>query len=188
MRIPFREPAIRVDLEAPPTSRTPSQGVTGDTVFQLDGIEVEARARIRRDPRQVGVSDDYIDPERMDVVRDHTRDFQDLLIRELGPGVRITPTTQGGSGQGFCVQSTRRRPTLYGEAVTGCRPALLIINGMPYGSIPTQPSTEGLRWMDLEEVESVRWIPPLDARLLYGQDRGKNGVLEIETRKGGSGR
>jgi Carboxypeptidase regulatory-like domain len=169
--------------------------------IEVEGLEVRVLSRESREARAAGTAFDRISPQEMEEVRDRFSRVVDVL-KALGPP-RLQITESGGGGASgasvrYCIASTRQRPSV-SELVEWrgrCQPALLAVDGV----ILFNPATEGVDFESMvllsgmasellmslqpEEIESVRFLQPQDARFRYGE-AGKFGALQIETRRGG---
>ena len=161
--------------------------------LEIQGIEVEVLSREREEWRRSGTAVNFVSPGEVDELRDRVGSALDLIRSRMGPRINIT-VRSGGRGSGalvdFCIQSSRRRPSvveLRQEYAGGCRPALLLMDGAvlfdPTGEAGSAEASELLLTMPPEDIESIRFLQPIDARFRYGE-AGKNGALILETRRG----
>lgn len=94
------------------------------------------------------------------------------MLRARFPGIRVWDPT--GPGQGICIRN-QRGSTSWNESSFGC--ALMLIDGLE-----ADPNTVAI--LHPEEIEAIQYISRIEARLAWGE-RGRYGVLLIETRRGG---
>lgn len=163
--------------------------------LQIRGITVEVLTRRDMEFRREGLTGarlDRVTPEEMDKLRDRVTNIVDILKSKGSPRIRITEASGHGFPMGFCIQWSRRRPSIYSEGSGGggCRSMLVILDGRPVqnaaGAGPTIPATDFILDMDPEEIESVQVLSPIQAGFRYGL-QGEYGALVIETRRGGRG-
>ena len=148
-----------------------------------------------------GRSGDYIGPEEIAEMADRTDRMLEVFRTKAPPRLRIEQS--GGNGSiVFCVQSSRRRPSVQEvlDLGTGCHPAMIVLDGTPIYTPPSNrefadilsPSLPAdVAALILEqrptEVRSIRVLTPTDAFFRYG-DAGRLGAVEITTTRGGRGR
>lgn len=156
--------------------------------LQVEGITVEVLSQTDRELRTEGFTGatlDRLTPEEMDQVRDRTTDIVDIIHQMGSPRIRITESGPQGFPLGFCMTWTRRAASVYHEqGGGGCKPMLIVLDGLPILGGPQIPPSAFILQMDPEEIESVRVLSPIQAEFRYGIDGG-NGALVIETRRGG---
>lgn len=163
--------------------------------ISLPGIDVEVVSEQERQARLLGRATDLI--SRADVAEAGERTSQVLEVIRAKAPPRLQIRQQGGiGGIVFCIQSTRRRPSVQElrELGTGCRPALLAMDGTvvhappltseggpaALGSLPEDVAQMILR-QNPGEIESIRILSPSDAFFRYGES-GRLGAVEIKTR------
>ena len=140
---------------------------------ELEGLTVEILSTQQFQYRSFGQRYDFIGPDLMDEYRVKYGEIGDML-RARFPGIRVWDP--GGPGSGICIQNQRGTTSMYGgESNAGC--ALMLIDGLE-----ADPNTVGT--LHPEEIEAIQYISRIEARLAWGE-RGRYGVLLIETRRGG---
>lgn len=137
---------------------------------ELEGLEIEVFGREAIEYRSTGIRYDFIGPELMEEYRVKYGAIVDM-IRARFPSVYVHQL--GSSSNSFCLRSTRASSSP-SEGNFGC--AIMFIDGLPALS-------EDVARLHPEEIESIRYIPRLEARLMYGED-GRYGVLRVVTRTG----
>lgn len=165
---------------------------------ELEGIEVEAMRREEMEARQQGWESEFIGPEEVAEAAERTNLLLEVMRSKAPPRLRIRQTG-GHGGISFCIQSTRRRPSVQElrELGDGCRPVLLVLDGVvAYAPPPvaemaaiTQASLPGhvakmLLEQDPNEIESIRILSPAQAFFRYGES-GRSGAVEITSRRPG---
>lgn len=165
---------------------------------QLEGIEVEGERREEREAREQGWQSEFIGPEEVAEAAERTNRLLEVMRAKAPPRLRIRQTG-GHGGITFCIQSTRRRPSVQDirELGDGCRPALLVLDGaVVYAPPPvtemaqiTQASLPGhvakmLLEQDPNEIESIRILSPAQAFFRYGES-GRMGAVEIKSKHPG---
>lgn len=103
------------------------------------------------------------------------------IIQQVGPlRVRHLPsfwTRDGRLARNYmCIESNRRLPS-FSPTSPACDPVVLIVDGVAAGD-----PHDVLRNIRLTEVESIEYLPPVDAGLLYGMEAGASGAIVIWTR------
>lgn len=140
---------------------------------ELEGLTVEVLSQQQFEYRSYGQRYDFIGPELMKEYRLKYGHITDMLHARF-PGIRVWDP--GGPASGICIRSTRGTTSTYGgESNFGC--ALMFIDGM-------EATGQQVSQLHPEEIEAIQFIPRLEARLAWGE-RGRYGVLLIETRRGG---
>ncbi len=135
---------------------------------EIEGLTVDLISPRELEYRSTGVRYDFIGPDLMPRYRERYRRITDIL-RARFPSVRVVDWgTPGASG--FCVRGTRGSSTLQ-ESNFGC--ALMMIDGR-------RADGEEVVALDPDHIASIRYIPRIEARLLYG-DLGRYGALLITT-------
>lgn len=163
----------------------------GGLVASVRGTEAEAQ-------RASGTATDYVSPREIDAIRNRVQTSLDVIRKLVGPRLSISVgagSASSGATVKYCVQSTRRRPSLMElrlELPGGCRPSLLVIDGVvifdPMSALDRRgliqlngQASEMILSIHPEDIEDARFLQPLDARLRFGEP-GKNGALIINTR------
>lgn len=175
--------------------------------IQLEGIQVEGTRREETEARRQGWQSEFIGPEEVAEAAGRTNKLLEVLRSKAPPRLQIRQSG-GHGGITFCIQSTRRRPSVQDlrELGDGCRPTLLVLDGVIVYAPPpvtemarmTQASLPGhvarmLLDQDPNEIESIRILSPSQAFFRYGEG-GRLGAVEIKSkhpgrprRKGSSG-
>ena len=120
----------------------------------------------------------------------------EVLRTKAPPRLQIRQQN-GRGGMQFCIQSSRRRPSIQElrDLGSGCHPALLVMDGVviyapPSTSdfvadvAPTLPTdvADMLLNQNPNEIESIRVLTPTDAFFRYG-DAGRLGAVEVVTKR-----
>ncbi|MCY4399061.1 MAG: carboxypeptidase-like regulatory domain-containing protein [Gemmatimonadetes bacterium] len=164
------------------------------TVFSLSGVEVTAATGAELEAATTGRRSDFISPSQVAEAAGRTNKLLEVLRSKAPPRLRIRQ--KGGlSGVTFCIESSRRRPSVQEliDLGTGCRPALLALDGvivyappamteMARAEPPSLPADVAALLLDQnpEEIRSIRVLSPADAFFRYG-DAGRSGAVEIVT-------
>ena len=166
--------------------------------IQLDGIQVEGTRREEMEARQQGWESEFIGPEEVAEAAKRTNKLLEVMRSKAPPRLQIRQSG-GHGGVTFCIQSTRRRPSVQDlrELGDGCRPALLVLDGVVVYAPPpvtematiTQASLPGhvarmLLDQDPNEIESIRILSPSQAFFRYGES-GRMGAVEIKSKHPG---
>lgn len=161
----------------------------------LPGVDVEALSDEQRTAWRSGRASDVI--SRQDVAEAAERTSQLLEVFRTKAPPRLQIRQQGGRGGiAFCIQSSRRAPSVQElrDLGAGCRPTLVAMDGVvvytpPLGSemasaeasdMPEDVAQMILR-QNPNEIESIRILSPADGFFRYG-DGGRLGAVEITTR------
>lgn len=166
--------------------------------IRLEGIRVEGARREKTEARRQGWRSEFIGPEAVADAAERTNKLLEVMRSKAPPRLQIR---QGGGHGGitFCIQSTRRRPSVQDlrELGDGCRPALLVLDGVIVYAPPpvtemaqiTQASLPShvarmLLDQDPNEIESIRIRSPSQAFFRYGE-AGRLGAVEIKSKHPG---
>lgn len=158
----------------------------------LPGIGVEVASDEEQAARLLGRSADLI--SRADVAEAGQRTSQLLDVMRSKAPPRLQIRQQGGQGGiTFCIQSSRRSPSVQElrDSGIGCQPLLVAMDGVVVyapplttgfaaGSMPEDVAHMILR-QNPGEIENIRILSPSDAFFRYG-DSGRLGAVEIKTR------
>ena len=128
---------------------------------------------------------------------DRTNKLLEVLRSKAPPRLQIRQ--QGGpGGVKFCIQSSRRRPSVQEllDLGTGCYPVLLVLDGVVIYSPPAvaqMAAMDGalpehvaalLLNQNPQEIASIRVLTPSDGFFRYGE-AGRLGAVEIKTKHPG---
>lgn len=166
--------------------------------IRLEGIQVEGTRREEIEARRQGWQSEFIGPAKVAEAAARTNKLLEVMRSKAPPRLQIR---QGGGHGGitFCIQSTRRRPSVQDlrELGDGCRPALLALDGvivyapppvtemasMTQASLPSHVARMLLD-QDPNEIESIRILSPSQAFFRYGE-AGRLGAVEIKSKHPG---
>ena len=164
----------------------------------LPGIEVELASAGAVTALREGRGSDFIGAGAIADMEDRTGKLLEVLHAKAPPRLRIRQ--DGGiGGISFCIQSSRRRPSIQEiiDLGSGCHPVMIVLDGVPIYSPPTNRELAGMLAPTLptdvaalilnqrpDEVTSIRVMTPTDAFFRYG-DAGRLGAIEITTKRGG---
>ena len=163
-------------------------------VVPVAGVEVMAATGPEREAALTGRRSDFISPSQVAEAAERTNKLLEVIRSKAPPRLQIRQ--QGGSGGvTFCIQSTRRTPSVMEllDLGTGCRPALLALDGVVVYSPPAVTEMANLEPPSLpadvallllnqnpREIRSIRILSPTDAFFRYGE-AGRLGAVEIVT-------
>ncbi len=164
----------------------------------IDGVTVEAARAEELEAARSGRRADFINATDVADAGGRTNKVLEVLRTKAPPRMQIRQ--QGGrGGVTFCIQSTRRAPSVQEltDLGIGCHPALLVLDGVVVYSPPTvtemaraePPSLPGdvaalLLNQNPNEIETIRILSRTDAFFRYGEV-GRLGAVEIRTRHPG---
>ncbi len=166
--------------------------------IQLEGIQVEGARREEMEASREGWRSEFIGPETVAEAAGRTNRLLEVMRSKAPPRLQIRQSG-GHGGITFCIQSTRRRPSVQDlrELGDGCRPTLLVLDGVVVYAPPpvtemaqiTQASLPGhvarmLLDQDPNEIESIRILSPAQAFFRYGES-GRMGAVEIKSKHPG---
>ena len=166
--------------------------------IRMEGIDVEGTRREEMEARRAGWASEFIGPEEVAEAAERTNRLLEVMRSKAPPRLRIRQTG-GHGGISFCIQSTRRRPSVQDlrELGDGCHPALLVLDGVVVYAPPpvaemaeiTQSSLPGhvakmLLDQDTSDIERIRILSPAQAFFRYGES-GRTGAVEIKSRHPG---
>lgn len=164
----------------------------------LPGVEVRGLRSEELEARRTGRRSDFIPPAVVAEAAERTNKLLDVIRSKAPPRLQIRQ--QGSmSGLTFCIQSSRRRPSVQEmrDLGTGCQPVLLVLDGvviysppevseiasMQAGSLPSDVAALLLNH-NPDEIASIRVLTPADGFFRYGSP-GRLGAVEIKTRHPG---
>ena len=163
----------------------------------LPGVEVVGLRSEELEARRTGRRSDFIGPEAVADAADRTNKLLEVLRSKAPPRLQIRQ--QGGpGGVKFCIQSSRRRPSVQEllDLGTGCYPVLLVLDGVVIYSPPAvaqMAAMDGalpehvaalLLNQNPQEIASIRVLTPSDGFFRYGE-AGRLGAVEIKTKHPG---
>lgn len=166
--------------------------------IEVEGIEVEGTRREEAEAREQGWASEFVGPEEVAEAAGRTNRLLEVMRSKAPPRLRIRQTG-GHGGISFCIQSTRRRPSLQDlrELGDGCRPALLVLDGVVVYAPPAAAEMAGITQASLpshvarmlldqdpNEIESIRILSPAQAYFRYGET-GRMGAVEIKSKHPG---
>jgi len=121
-------------------------------------------------------------------IADKAHDFAGVLRQMGSPRIELTEPSSNQISVGSCIRVSRRDPT-----TPRCPRILIIVDGpwlQTAGQNADAPAPElntaRLDALNIDEIESVRVLGPVEARFCFGT-RGRFGAILVETRKGASG-
>ncbi len=155
----------------------------------IRGLAVTAPTGPEAEAARTGRRSDFLSPTTVAEAAERTDKLLGVLRSKAPPRLRIRQ--EGGpAGVSFCVESSRRRPSVHEmtESGVGCRPVLLALDGVIVYAPPRAGVASGLPAdvaavllnQDPREVRSVRVLSPADAFFRYGE-AGRAGAVEIAT-------
>lgn len=160
--------------------------------IEVRGIEVAAATSQELEVARTGRRSDFIAPSTVAEAAERTNKVLEVLRSKAPPRLRIRQ--QGGNGGvTFCIESSRRRPSVQElmEQGTGCRPALLALDGVIVYAPPAMSEMASMEPPSLpadvaalllnqnpQEIRSIRVLSPADAFFRYGE-AGRSGAVEI---------
>jgi hypothetical protein len=99
------------------------------------------------------------------------------VLRRASPGLQVREIHQAVGPPIVCVQSNRRVQTLTDG---GCQMVQVVVDGT---RIAPQESGDFLRTLSASEIESIEFLPPAQASIVYGTGGNlANGVVVVYTR------
>lgn len=161
--------------------------------IQVRGIEVTAATSQELEVARTGRRSDFIAPSTVAEAAERTNKVLEVLRSKAPPRLRIRQEG-GAGGVTFCIESSRRRPSVQElmERGDGCRPTLLALDGVIVYSPPPM-TLSGMQAPSLpadvaamllnqnpQEIRSIRVLSPADAFFRYGE-AGRSGAVEIVT-------
>lgn len=165
---------------------------------QLEGVEVRAARGEEIEAARTGRRSDFISPTAVAEAAGRTNKVLEVLRSKAPPRLQIRQ--QGGiGGITFCIQSTRRAPSIQelADLGDGCHPALLLLDGVVVYSPPAVSEMARAEPASLpgdvaalllnqnpQEIESIRILSRTDAFFRYG-NIGRLGAVEIRTKHPG---
>ena len=164
----------------------------------IEGVEVRAARAEEIEAERTGRRSDFISPSAVAEAAGRTNKVLEVLRSKAPPRLQIRQ--QGGiGGITFCIQSTRRAPSIQelADLGDGCHPALLLLDGVVVYSPPAVSEMARAEPASLpgdvaalllnqnpQEIESIRILSRTDAFFRYG-NIGRLGAVEIRTKHPG---
>lgn len=164
----------------------------------IEGVEVRAARAEEIEAERTGRRSDFISPSAVAEAAGRTNKVLEVLRSKAPP--RLQVRQQGGiGGITFCIQSTRRAPSIQelADLGDGCHPALLLLDGVVVYSPPAVSEMARAEPASLpgdvaalllnqnpQEIESIRILSRTDAFFRYG-NIGRLGAVEIRTKHPG---
>ncbi len=158
------------------------------SAIPIPGVLVEGPTGSEVEASRTGRRTDYLAPSTVAQAAVRTNMLLEVLRSKAPPRLRIRQ--EGGvGGISFCMESSRRRPSIHEmmDAGVGCRPVLLAVDGVvvyapPASGVGGVPSDVAalLLGQDPKEIRSVLVLSPADAFFRYGE-AGRSGAVEILT-------
>ena len=159
--------------------------------IEIRGVEVSAATSQELEAARTGRRSDFISPSAVAEAAERTNKVLEVLRSKAPPRLRIRQEG-GAGGVTFCIESSRRRPSIQ-ELVDrgdGCRPTLLVLDGVIIYAPPSM-TLAGMQSPSLpadvaalllnqnpQEIRSIRVLSPADAFFRYGE-AGRSGAVEI---------
>ncbi len=166
--------------------------------ISLSGVAVDVRPTEEIEALTMGRGSDFIGPEAVEEMAGRTNRVLEVMRAKAPPRLQIRQRGNG-SGMSFCIQSTRRTPSIQElkDLGPGCRPSMLVMDGVViyappstsdfvgdvYSGLPSDVASMLLN-QNPDELESIRVLTPRDAFFRYG-DAGRLGAVEIVTKRPG---
>jgi hypothetical protein len=142
--------------------------------IELDGLEVTTRSAVQQLTRITPFRRDIAYGETMAQEEDRGARAYEIL-RRAAPGLRVTEIWRETGPPTVCVQTNRRIQNLSGSE---CGSVQVVVDGM---KIPDGP--EFLIRTPAAEIESIEFVSPVQAQILYGiGGNTSNGVVVVYTR------
>ncbi|HSG48855.1 MAG TPA: carboxypeptidase regulatory-like domain-containing protein [Longimicrobiales bacterium] len=140
---------------------------------EIEGLEVTARAEAEQVTRATPFRRAIAYGEVM--AREEQRGAMAYeVLRRSAPGVSVRERYVEGQGRILCIETNRRVQNFGG----GCASAQVVVDGM---RIPDGP--EFLLRTPASEIESIEFVTPVQAQILYGiGGQTANGVVVVYTR------
>lgn len=165
--------------------------------IELPGVEVAGLRSEELEARRTGRRSDFIGPEAVAEAAERTNRLLEVFRSKAPPRLQIRQQ-DGLGGVAFCIQSSRRRPSVQEllDLGTGCQPVLLVLDGVVIYSPPAIPETASMDWSlpdhvaalllnrNPQEIASIRVLTPSDGFFRYGE-AGRLGAVEIRTKHPG---
>jgi len=143
---------------------------------ELAGIEVTTRSAVEEITRLTPFRRDIVyGPTMLEEERRGALAFE--VLRRGSPGLQVTEVYRESGPPQLCIQSNRRVQSLSGG---GCDMVQVVVDGT---RIAPDQAGDFLRTLPASEIESIEFLPPTQATILYGTSGGTaNGVVVVYTR------
>lgn len=142
--------------------------------IEVAGIEVSVRSAVEELTRLTPFRRDLVYGEAMADAEIRGAMAVDVL-RNATPGLRVTEVYPAAGPPVLCISTNRRVGSLGGQ---DCDPVQIVIDG-----VRSPEGAELLRRFPAGEIESIEFLPPSQAQILYGVGGNTgNGVVVIWTR------
>ncbi len=164
----------------------------------IEGVRVEVARGEELEAARSGRRADFINAVDVAEAGERTNKLLEVFRTKAPPRLQIRQ--QGGRGGiTFCIQSTRRAPSVQElrDLGIGCHPALLVLDGVVVYAPPAMTEMARAEPASLpgdvaalllnqnpREIETIRILSRTDAFFRYG-DAGRLGAVEIRTRRPG---
>jgi hypothetical protein len=143
---------------------------------ELAGIEVTTRSAVEEITRLTPFRRDIVYGEAMLEEEERgARAFE--VLRRGSPGLQVREIHQAVGPPILCIQSNRRVQGLTGG---GCDMVQVVVDGT---RINAEEAGDFLRTLPASEIESIEFLPPSEATIMYGTaGNTSNGVVVVHTR------
>lgn len=142
---------------------------------ELEGIEVSARSAVREITRLTPFRRDIVYGEAM-ALEEERGALAFEILRRSSPGLQVRESYKEGIGREICVQTNRRVHRLRGGS--SCENVQVILDGVRIGD-----GADVLLRTPAAEIESMEFLPPSHAQIMYGTGGNTaNGVVIVYTR------
>jgi hypothetical protein len=143
---------------------------------ELAGIEVTTRSAVEEITRLTPFRRDIIYGQAMLEEEERgARAFE--VLRRGSPGLQVREIYQAVGPPILCIQSNRRVQGLTGG---GCDMVQVVVDGT---RIDAEQAGDFLRTLPASEIESIEFLPPSEATIMYGTaGNTSNGVVVVHTR------
>jgi len=146
--------------------------VLAPMAIALDTIQATVRSERPAPPVGFSRTSYVLSGERMAVLEQHSVPVHNA-VRQLG-SLRVRIVRQSGRDL-HCIESTRRM--MSSSSSGGCENVAVVVDGVVIGD-----PMAFIRDTRLYDYESMEYMPPVEAGLLYGLEASANGALVLWTR------
>lgn len=141
---------------------------------EIDGLVVTARAAVEQAVRVAPFRRSIVYGEVMALEEQRGAMAMETL-RRSAPGIRVRERYVEAAGRILCIETNRRIQSMTGGE---CANAAVIVDG-----IPIMDGPEFLLRTPASEIESIEFVTPVQAQILYGiGGNTSNGVVVVFTR------